>query len=251
VINNYSAITLKSTAFQDGGDLVVSFLSEYGERLVGFARAVKRPSSKWVANFEPLSLVKLSLFGREHAEVHRVTRCDLVHSPLALGHLESNLVVACLADIFDRTAKAGVEDVRLFRLLSACTHALKINPERAMAVLAYGEHWLLHCLGLLSHPRFCGYCGNDTEPLAQFTEEYGWRCVACSGGDYRSHFPSGIREHLRILRTCQAVEAPNPCANEAAMVITDILRKRLKVELGNVQSYSVMEQVLSTPSIVD
>jgi DNA repair protein RecO len=224
----------------------VSFLNERGERLVGFAKAAKNPSSKWVANFEPLSLVNLSLFGREHTEIQRVTRCDLVHSPLMLGHLESNLVIACLADIFDKAAKAGIEDERLFRLLSACVRALKLCPERAMAILAYGEHWLLHCLGLLSHPRLCGYCGNDTESLVQFVEEYGWRCAACTKISPHLAFPMGVREHLRILRTCVAEEAPNPNSNEASRFITDILRKRLCSELGNVQSYIVMEQVLTT-----
>lgn len=250
MIHTYSAIILRPTPFHDGGGLVVSFLSEYGERLVGFARAAKRPSSKWVASFEPLNLVNLSLFGKEHTEVQRVTRCDLVHSPLILGHLESNLVIACLADIFDRIAKAGVEDARLFRLLSVCTYAIKLRPERAMAVLAYSEHWVLHCLGLLPHPRLCGHCGSDTEPLVQFEEEYGWRCSACTNTRHQLVFPIGVREHLRILRTCSAAEAPDPNINEASMVITNVLRKRLKSELGNVQSYIVLEQVLAVPNNV-
>lgn len=251
MIHNHSAITLRSTSCQDGGGLIVSFLSEHGERLVGFARAAKRPSSKWVANFEPLSLVSLSLFGKEHAEIQRVTKCDLLHSPLALGYLESNLVIACLADIFDRIAKTGIEDVRLFRLLLACTRALKLQPERAMAILAYGEHWILYCLGLLSHPRLCGYCGNDTEPLVQFVEEYGWRCAACTKINSALAFPVGVREYLRILRTCSVSEAPDPSAGEASKVVTDVLRNRLKLELGNTQSYSVMEKVLTDSSKMD
>ena len=248
MIHDYSAITLRSTPFQDGGGLVVSFLSEYGERLVGIAKAAKRPSSKWVANFEPLSLVNLSLFGKEHTEVQRVTKCDLIHSPLILGHLESNLIVACLADVFDKIAKAGIEDARLFRLLSTCTNALKLQPGRAMAILAYSEHWILHCLGLLSHPRLCGYCGNSKEPLVQFTEEHGWRCGACTKVNHKLIFPMGVREHLQILRTCSAIDAPNPDISEASKTITRTLRKRLRSELGNIQSYSIMEQVLVVPN---
>lgn len=247
MIRNYSAISLRSTPFQEGGGAVVSFLNEHGERLVGFAKAVKRPSSKWVANFEPLSLVNLSLFGKEYTEVQRVTRCDLVHSPLILGHLESNLVVACLADIFDRTAKTGVEDARLFRLLSVCAQAIKAKPDQAMAVLAYSEHWLLHCLGLLPHPRFCGCCGDDVKPLAQFAEEYGWRCTSCVTINAQVIFPAGIREHLRLLRTSSAGDAPDPECNEASRVITKLLRRRLQSELGNIQSYSVMNQLLAVP----
>jgi DNA repair protein RecO len=225
--------------------MIVSFLNDHGERLVGFAKSAQKPSSKWVANFEPLSLVNLSLFGKEQSEIQRVTRCDLLHSPLILGHLESNLVIGCLADIFDRTAKVGVEDPRLFRLLSACTYALKSQPDHAMAILAYCEHWMLHCLGLLPHPRLCGYCGDDVEPLIQFTEEYGWRCNACTVVSPQIAFPEGIREYLRLLRTSSATEAPNPNTNKASRTITSLLRKRLQLELGNTQSYIVMNQVLS------
>ena len=238
------AIVLRTTPFQDGEGLVVSFLSEYGERLVGLAKAAKRPASKWVANFEPLSLVNLNLFGKEQNNVRRITKCELVHSPLILGQLESSLVIACLADTFDRVAKVGIEDARLFRLLSVCSRTLMAQPDRAMAVLAYSEHWLLHCLGLMPHPRLCGRCGNDIEPLVQFAEEYGWCCAGCTPLAKQLAFPLGIREHLRLLRTCSASDAPDPNRSDAAKTTTRILRKRLQQELGSTKSYAVMEQVL-------
>jgi DNA repair protein RecO len=243
VIRNHSAIVLRPTPFQDGG-LVVSFLTEHGERLVGLAKGAKKASARWVSNFEPLGLVHLSLFGREQAEVRRVTRCELVHSPLTLGHLESNLVVACLADVFDRVAKEGVEDPRLFRLLSVCARALKARPERAMAVLAYGEHWVLHCLGLLPHPRLCGHCGGGEAPLVLFSEEHGWRCAACTPVDPREAFPPGVREHLRRLRTLPVDEAPDPEADPAARAVTRLLRERLRRELGAPRSYEILERLM-------
>ena len=224
---------------------MVSFLSEHGERLVGLAKGAKVPTAKWVSNFEPLGLVNLGLYGKEQVEVRRVTRCELVHSPLTLGHLEYNLVVACLADLFDRVAREGVEDSRLFRLLSACSRALKAEPDRALAVLAYAEHWLLHCLGLLPHPRRCGRCGDDQAPLVLLTDEYGWRCAACTPVDPREAFPPGAREHLRLLRTAAAEEAPDPWGTEAARALTQVLRQRLQRELGFPRSYEVMDRLLA------
>lgn len=243
MIRTHTAIVLRPTPFQEGG-LVVSFLTEHGERLVGLARGAKKPSAKWVSAFEPLGLVKVAFFGKEHVEFKRVTRCELVHSPLTLGHLESGLVVACLADLFDRTAREGVEDERLFRLLSACGRSLKARPDRALATLAYGEHWLLHCLGLMPHPRVCGLCGNDQAPLVLFSEEHGWRCAACTPVDPAEALPPGTREHLRLLRTLPAEEAPDPAGSEAARAITRILRDRLRRELGSPRSYDVLERML-------
>ncbi len=243
MIQTFSAIVLRPTPFQEGG-LVVSFLTELGERIVGLARGAKKPSAKWVSAFEPLGLVRVSFFGKENAEFKRVTRCDLVHSPLTLGALESNLVVACLADVFDRVAREGVEDERLFRLLSACGRSLKARPDRAMATLAYAEHWILHCMGLMPHPRLCGRCGNGEAPLVLFTEDHGWRCAACTPVDPSEALPPGTREHLRLLRTLPADEAPDPAGTEAAKAVTRILRDRLRRELGGARSYEVLDKLV-------
>ncbi len=244
MIRTLTAIVLRPTPFQEGG-LIVSFLTEHGERLVGLAKGAKKPSAKWVSSFEPLSLVTVSFFGKEHVELRRVTRCELLHSPLILGHLESNLVVACLADLFDRLAKEGMEDDRLFRLLSACARALKQTPERAMAILAYAEHWLLHCLGLLPHPRLCGRCGREDTPLVLFTEDHGWCCSACTPVDSDEALPPGTKEHLRLLRTLPADEAPDPDATAAGRAVTHLLRTRLLRELGGVRSYDVLYRVMT------
>jgi recombinational DNA repair protein (RecF pathway) len=138
-----------------------------------------------------------------------------------------------------------VEDPRLFRLLSACARALKAGPDRAMAILAYAEHWVLHCLGVLPHPRLCGQCGNGEAPLVLLTDEYGWRCAACTPVDPREAFPPGVREHLRVLRTVPAEEAPDPEASPAARAVTRALRDRLRRELGGPRSYDVLERLLS------
>lgn len=238
--STFDAIVLRPTPFQEGA-LVVSFLTDLGERVTGLAKGAKQPSAKWVAAFEPLSLVRLSLFGKEHSDLRRVTRCELQSSALVLGHLESSLVSGCLADLFDRVAREGVEDPRLFRLLSACVRAMRGRPDQALAILAYAEHWLLHLMGVLPHPRRCGHCGGEEAPLVLFTEE-GWRCAACTEVDPAEALPPGSREHLRLLRTLPAEEAPplDP-ANPAQTAITALLRHRLLQEMGGrLKSYEVL-----------
>ena len=244
MLRTHTAIVLRPTPFQEGG-LVVSFLTEHGERLVGLAKGAKKPAAKWVSAFEPLSLVTVSFFGKEHVELRRITRCELQHSPLTLGHLESSLVAACLADLFDRLAKEGMEDDRLFRLLSACARALKRAPERALATLAYAEHWLLHCLGLLPHPRLCGRCGREDTPLVLLTEDHGWCCAACTPVDPSEALPPGTRDYLRLLRTLPVDEAPDPAGSEAGRAATRLLRERLLREVGASRSYEVLFRMLA------
>jgi DNA repair protein RecO len=235
------AIVLKAVPFAEGG-AVVSFLSEHGERLSGLAKGVKKPTAKWVAAFEPMGMVRVSFFGKEHTELKRVTRCELSFSPLTLGHLESSLVMACLADLFDRVAREGVEDDRLYRLLSACGRALKAKPGNALGILAYAEHWLLHCMGLLPHPRVCGRCGNEVAPLVLLSLEEGWCCAACTPVDPVEALPSGSREYLRRLRTVSAEAMPEvDPADEAQVAVTALLRARLLQEMGGgLRSYDVL-----------
>jgi len=241
VIRTFDAIVLRPTPFQEGG-LVVSFLTDRGERITGIAKGAKKPSAKWVAAFEPLSLVRVSLFGKEHSDVRRVTRCDLLHSPMTLGHLESGLVIACLADLVDRIAKEGMEDPRLFRLVSGCSRALHASPERAGHILAYGEHWLLHCMGLLPNARACGKCGNADAPFV-LLDESGWRCSACTATDASEVLPPGAKEYLQVMRNSKVEEMPDTEASEASKAVTRLLRGRLQGEMGRLKSYEVLFKV--------
>jgi recombinational DNA repair protein (RecF pathway) len=113
-----------------------------------------------------------------------------------------------------------------------------------MAVLAYAEHWLLHCLGLLPHPRTCGRCGGTQAPLVLLSEDHGWCCAACTPVDPSEAFPPGVREHLRLLRTLPAEEAPDSENNDAAKATTWLLRARLLHELGGVRSYEVLHRMI-------
>jgi DNA repair protein RecO len=241
VLRTHDAIVLKTVPFAEGG-AVVSFLSDRGERLAGLAKGIKKPTAKWVAAFEPMSMVRVTFFGKEQVGLKRVTRCELSFSPLTLGHLESSLVMACLADLFDRVAREGVEDERLYRLLSACGRALKGDPGNALGILAYAEYWLLHCLGLLPNFGKCGHCGHGAAPFVQFSPEEGWCCASCTAVDPRETLPPGIREHLGRLRVAKAEGAPPFQSGDPAQAsVTQILRDRLFQELGGgLRSYEVL-----------
>lgn len=241
MIRTQEAIVLKAVPFAEGG-AVVSFLSDRGERLSGLAKGIKKPTAKWVAAFEPMSMVRVTFFGKEQVDLKRVTRCELSFSPLTLGHLESSLVMACLADLFDRIAREGVEDERLYRLLSACGRGLKADPGNALGILAYAEHWLLHCLGLLPNPQQCGHCGQASAPFVQLSPEEGWRCAACTTVDPRETLPAGIRDHLGRLRISKAEAAPPLRPDDPAQTaVTQLLRARLLQELGgSLRSYEVL-----------
>jgi len=243
MIRTHDAIVLKPTPFEEGG-LVVSFLTDQGERLAGLARGAKKPSAKWVAAFEPLSLVRVGFFGKEHTEIRRVTRCELQHSPLTLGHLECSLVIACLADLVDRIAKEGMEDPRLFRLMCSCSRALKAQPDRASSILAYGEYWLLHCMGLLPNPRACGRCGREDTPLILLGER-GWCCSACTPADRSETLPIGVKEYLHRIRTLKAEDAFDVNESNASRAVTQLLRSRLLDEVVGLKSYDVLFRITS------
>ena len=53
-----------------------------------------------------------------------------------------------------------------------------------------------------------------------------------------------LAEHLRLLRTCTAEEAPDPEGSPAARAVTRVLRDRLRRELDGPRSYEVLERLL-------
>ena len=242
MIQTHDAIVLRPSPFQEGG-LVVSFLTEHGERLAGLARGAKKPSAKWVAAFEPLSLVRVNFFSKEHAELRRITRCELQHSPLTLGHLESSLVIACIAGLVDRIAKEGLEDPRLFRLISSCSRAVSKEPDKAMAILAYCEHWLLHCMGLLPPPNGCGRCGRQDAPFVALGEA-GWLCSACTPTDGKESLPEGAKGYLQAIRKAKPEEMPDARGSYASRAVTSLLRGRLLAEIGHQKSYDVLYRIV-------
>jgi recombinational DNA repair protein (RecF pathway) len=139
-------------------------------------------------------------------------------------------------------AREGVEDDRLHRLLSACGRALKADPGNALGILAYAEHWLLSCLGLLPPSQVCGRCGNSEAPLVLLSQDEGWCCSSCTPADPAESLPAGSKEHLRRLRTGAAVAAPRmDPGDEAQAAVTSLLRIRLLQELGgSLKSYEVL-----------
>ena len=241
MFDTFHALILKPLAYRDN-ETLVSFLTERGTRGSGIAKGTKRPTARWVSSFEPLNLVTMSLFGKEHQSLKRITSCELISSPMLLGHLESNLVISCLADLFDRVTDEGLEDPRLFRLLKTLTEGLKRRPEEAAMILAYGEFWILYLLGWLPDPKMCGHCQSLDEPFTGLSEERGWLCHRCYPVDPGEGLPPETKEYLNHLKS----ETPLSLQHEnwppeTPVTISRILRQRLLREIGSSpKSYEVL-----------
>ncbi len=230
--DTFHALILKPMVYRDN-ETLVSFITERGTRGSGIAKGTKRPTARWVSSFEPLNLVNISLFGKENQNLKRITSCELISSPMLLGHLESNLVVGCLADLFDRVTQEGLEDPRLFRLLKTVTDGLKSRPDEADLILAYAEFWVLFLLGWLPDPKTCGHCQGTNEPFTILSEEMGWLCQRCHPINKGEGLPNETKEYLNHLKLATPMSLQRQNLNsETFRTISRLLRQRLIGEMG-------------------
>ncbi|MEY3314743.1 MAG: DNA repair protein RecO [Holophagaceae bacterium] len=239
--DTFHALILKPMAYRDN-ETLVSFITEQGTRGSGIAKGTKRPTARWISSFEPLNLVTISLFGKENQSLKRITSCELISSPMLLGHLESNLVISCLADLFDRITHEGLEDPRLFRLLKTVTEGLKARPEEAASILAYAEFWVLYLLGWLPDPKTCGHCQGTAEPFTMLSDERGWLCRHCHPVGEGEGLPRGTKEYLNHLKSETPLSLQSQNLNSQIFpVIARVLRQRLLREMGSSpKSYEVL-----------
>ncbi|HAM53521.1 MAG TPA: DNA repair protein RecO [Nitrospiraceae bacterium] len=77
MLHRTEAIVLKTTPFSEA-DLIVTFLSlDYG-LLKSFAKSPRKVKSRFGSSLEPLTYSKISFWGREDADLPRLTQSDIV-----------------------------------------------------------------------------------------------------------------------------------------------------------------------------
>lgn len=218
----------------------ISFLTEQGEKYSGIARGTKRSTSKWIGSFEPLNHVVISFLGRESAVLKKITRCELSFSPFTLGSLDSNLVMVCLADLFDRVTQEGIRDPRLFRLLKVVSEAIGAQPQQSKYFLGYAEFWILQLLGLLPDIHHCGHCMTEDHDFVTFSDDRGWICSQCD--PQLDQVPKGMKQFLTLLKTESPLSIPFSSIHEGLhREVTNALRTRLLHELNApLKSYEVL-----------
>jgi DNA repair protein RecO (recombination protein O) len=195
---------------------VVTLLSRAHGKLRAVARGALGPRPRYQSALELLSEVRVSIYGRQGAELFRLGACELIHSafPLASRSLDAGLAVGYFADLLDAFAHEGAPEDAVYRLALAVLHAAEEGVPLPL-LSRYLEAWLLKLHGLYPQLERCASCDRALPdgPLAYHRPSHGFVCGDCgpaSGPRLMEPQRDALRE---IFRTAPAA-LPRALAGE-------------------------------------
>ena len=153
------ALVLRTYKIGESSKVVVLLTRDRG-KLRAVARGARGPRSRYRSSLEPLSEVRVGLYGRQGAELLRLGPCELIRSAFrASGRgLESSMTLQYLADLVDAFAQDGEPEEKVYRLVCAVIAAADggAAPE---TLRCYLEAWLLRLQGIYPPLDRCAACG--------------------------------------------------------------------------------------------
>jgi len=182
-LHDAEAIVLRHYTLAEADRIVVLFTREQGKvRAVG--AGARKTNSRLSAALEPLSHLRLQLYGKEGSELLRIRQCELLHSYLGKDPSPERL---CALSYFAEAISEFIQENNpaplLFRLLLALMDVVEkrgINE----ALVRYFELWLLKLNGLLPDYRYCSACGRCVKGNGFFASGDSGRglCDHCAQG---------------------------------------------------------------------
>ena len=153
------ALVLRSFKLGETSKVVVLLTRERG-KVRAVAKGVRGARPRYQSALEPLSEVRVSLYGRQGAELHRLGECELIRSAYLAGSrdLETTLSLSYFAELLDAFSPDGAAEDAVYRLAIAVIRAAE-EGQSPRVLARYIEAWLLKLHGLYPPLDRCSSCG--------------------------------------------------------------------------------------------
>jgi DNA repair protein RecO (recombination protein O) len=152
------ALVLRTFKLGESSKVVVLLTRERG-KVRAVAKGARAPRSRYQSALEPLSEVRVGLYGRQGAELFRLGPCELLRSAFRAGErgLDTALTLSYFAELIDGFAQEGEADDAVYRLAIAVVRAAE-DGTPCVALSRYLEAWLLKLQGLYPPLDRCASC---------------------------------------------------------------------------------------------
>jgi DNA repair protein RecO (recombination protein O) len=149
---------------------VVVLLTRARGKVRAVAKGVRAPASRYQSALEPMSEIRVALYGRETATLFRLGAVELLRGALRpRATLEALAALECCAELTEALVPEGQPDDDMYRLGRGCLTALRRGPQDsardraapdtlAIAVVRYAEAWSLRLQGLYPALARCAQC---------------------------------------------------------------------------------------------
>lgn len=237
------ALVLKTSKLGETSKLVILLTRERG-KVRAVAKGARGQRSRYQSALEPLSEVRVGLYGRQGTELFRLGQCDLVRSAFAAGGrgLETSLTLSYFAELLDAFAQDGEAEDAVYRLAIAVVRAAEEGTD-IVALARYLEAWLLRLGGLYPQLDRCASCGNalPSGSLAYHHVTHGFVCGDC-GPASGPLLPKPARDFLRQVfgAAPSSLAAPPESARVLESFHQNLIRRHLERDL---RSYRVLHDV--------
>ncbi len=175
------ALVLRGHKLGETSRIVVLLTRERG-KLRAVARGARGARPRYRSALEPLSEVRVTLYGRQGADLLRLGEAELLRSAFRTGErsLDAALVLSGCAELLDAFCPEGEADDKVYRLALAVVRAAEAGASPGL-LARYLEAWLLKLHGLYPPLDRCAACGG---PLAAGVLRYqrgahGFVCDGC------------------------------------------------------------------------
>jgi DNA repair protein RecO (recombination protein O) len=175
------ALVLRTYTLGETSKVVVLLTRERG-KLRAVAKGARGKRSRYQSALEPLSEVRVTLYGRQGTELYRLGQCELVRSafPARSAALESALSLSYFAELIDAFCPDGEAEDAVYRLAVAVLAATS-DGRPAPLLARYIEAWLLRLSGLYPPLDRCSGCGGGLPgaELRYHAPAHGFICGEC------------------------------------------------------------------------
>jgi DNA repair protein RecO (recombination protein O) len=175
------ALVLRAYKLGETSKVVVLLTRERG-KVRAVARGARGGRPRYQSALEPLSEVRVTLYGRQGAELLRLGQAELLRSAFRVGEqgLDAALFLSSCAELLDAFSPEGEAEERVYRLALAVVRAVEDGAEPGL-VTRYLEAWLLRLHGLYPPLDKCASCGTGLRAgrLEYHRTAHGFVCRDC------------------------------------------------------------------------
>jgi DNA repair protein RecO (recombination protein O) len=228
------ALVLRSYTLGETSKVVVLLTRERG-KVRAVAKGARGGRSRYQSALEPLSEVRVSLHGRQGAELFRLGACELLRSAFPAGGrgLETALALSYFVELIDAFAQEGEAEDAVYRLALAVVRAAEEGKD-IVGLTRYLEAWLLRLHGIYPPLDRCAGCGAAVSmaPLLYHEPARGFVCDGC-GPATGPMLGREAREFLEAVfsRPPAAIDAPPAGARSLEGFQQDLVRRHLERDL--------------------
>jgi len=213
------ALVLRTFALGETSKVVVLLTRERG-KLRAVAKGARGARSRYHSALEPLSEVRVGLYGRQGTELFRLGECELVRSAFAAGSsdLTTSMAFSYFAELLDAFSPEGEAEDAVYRLAIAVIRAVE-GGTSSMVAARYLEAWLLRLHGIYPPLDRCAGCGQPLPggPLHYHSPARGFACSSCQPAT-GPHLAESARDFLHeVFRRPPASLCPPAGADDSSL----------------------------------